>query len=156
MQVIQRGFAYKAGHEPAVFVNNDTKVICQGITGKQVSYSFGGRCILEQFRKYLRCLTRLLQGTFHTLQAIEYGTKMVGGVNPKKAGTSHLGLPVFKNVTQAKKETDCEASVIYVPAPHAKEAIMEGIDAELDLIVVITDGVPAQDMLYVLSALKSQ
>jgi succinyl-CoA synthetase alpha subunit len=81
---------------------------------------------------------------------------MVGGVNPKKAGTSHLGLPVFKNVAQAKKETDCEASVIYVPAPHAKEAIMEAIDAEIDLIVVITDGVPAQDMLYVLSALKSQ
>ena len=80
---------------------------------------------------------------------------MVGGVNPKKAGTSHLGLPVFKNVAQAKKETDCEASVIYVPAAHAKEAIMEAIDAEIDLIVVITDGVPAQDMLYVLSALKS-
>jgi succinyl-CoA synthetase alpha subunit len=81
---------------------------------------------------------------------------MVGGVNPKKAGTSHLGLPVFSTVAQAKKETDCDASVIYVPASHAKDAIMDGINAELDLIVVITDGIPAQDMLYVISALKDQ
>jgi succinyl-CoA synthetase alpha subunit len=80
---------------------------------------------------------------------------MVGGVHPKKAGITHLGLPVFANVADAKKATDCEASVIYVPAPFAKDAIMESINAEMDLIVVITDGIPAQDMLYVLSALKS-
>ena len=74
---------------------------------------------------------------------------MVGGVNAKKAGTTHLGLPVFKNVAEAKKVTDCEATVLYVPAPFAKDAIMEAIDSEIELIVVITDGIPAQDMLYV-------
>jgi len=88
---------YKAGTEPKVFVNKFTKVICQGITGKH--------------------------GTFHTEQAIAYGTKMVGGVNNRKAGTTHLNLPVFGTVTEAKKHTDCEASVIYVPAPFAADAI---------------------------------
>ena len=97
-----------------VWVNKDTKVICQGMTGNQ--------------------------GTFQTQQALEYGTQMVGGVSPKKAGSTHLGLPVFKDCQQAKTQTGCNASVIYVPPPGAASAILEAIDAELDLCVVITDG----------------
>jgi len=121
---------------PAVYVNRDTKVICQGITGKQ--------------------------GTFHTEQACEYGTKMVGGVNPKKAGSQwkstdgKFSLPVFKDCAQAKKESGCNASVIYVPAPGAAKAIMDGIEAELDLVVCITEGIPQLDMVKVKHALKSQ
>ena len=129
MQLSRRGI-YKPGTEPKVFINKHTKVICQGMTGKH--------------------------GTFHTQQAMDYGTQMVGGVNNKKAGTQHLNLPVFGSVTEAKKETDCEASVIYVPPPFAADAILEAVEAEIDLIVCITEGIPALDMIKVKSAMKSQ
>ncbi|KAF8081718.1 hypothetical protein N665_0870s0039 [Sinapis alba] len=114
----------------AVFVDKNTRVMCQGITGKN--------------------------GTFHTEQAIEYGTNMVAGVTPKKGGTEHLGLPVFNSVAEAKAETKANASVIYVPAPFAAAAIMEGIQAELDLVVCITEGIPQHDMVRVKHALNSQ
>ncbi|MGB0720457.1 MAG: succinate--CoA ligase subunit alpha, partial [Bdellovibrionales bacterium] len=93
----------------SVLVNKETKVICQGFTGAQ--------------------------GTFHSEQAIAYGTKMVGGVTPGKGGTEHLGLPVFNTVDEAKHATGCNASVIYVPPPFAADAILEAIDAELDLAI---------------------
>lgn len=99
---------------PNVWVNKHTKVICQGMTGNQ--------------------------GTFQTQQALDYKTQMVGGVSPKKAGTTHLGLPVFKDCMDAKKATGCTASVIYVPPPGAADAILEAINAEIGLVVVITDG----------------
>jgi len=98
----------------------------------------------------------LSQGTFHTEQSIDYGTQMVGGVNARKAGSTHLGLPVFKDVTQAKAETGADASVIYVPPPFAADAILEAVEAEMDLVVCITEGIPALDMIKVKSIMRSQ
>ena len=112
----------------SVIVNKDTKVICQGFTGSQ--------------------------GTFHSEQAIKYGTKMVGGVTPKKGGTQHLGLPVFDTVKEAKEKTQANASVIYVPPPYAANAILEAIDSEIELIVCITEGIPVIDMLNVKDKLR--
>ena len=112
----------------AVLVNENTKVICQGLTGSQ--------------------------GTFHTEQAIAYGTKMVGGVTPGKGGQTHLDLPVFNSVHEAKHVTEANASVIYVPPPFAADSILEAIDAEMELIVCITEGIPVLDMARVARALE--
>ena len=112
----------------AVLVNENTRVICQGLTGSQ--------------------------GTFHSEQAIAYGTKMVGGVTPGKGGSSHIGLPVFDTVAEARHATQANATAIYVPPPFAADAILEAIDAEMELIVCITEGIPVLDMMKVKRALE--
>ncbi|KAJ3187587.1 Succinate--CoA ligase [ADP/GDP-forming] subunit alpha, mitochondrial [Irineochytrium annulatum] len=124
-----------------LMINKNTKVICQGFTGKQVG-------ILISFRRDLTedAHPDYFGGTFHSRQAIEYGTNMVGGVSPGKAGTTHLGLPVFASVKEAMKEVRPDASVIYVPPPGAGKAIIEAIEAEVPLAVCITEGIPQQDM----------
>ena len=111
----------------SILINKDTRVICQGITGSQ--------------------------GTFHSEQAIAYGTRMVGGTAPGKGGSMHLGLPVFDTLAQARREVECDASVIYVPPAGAADAICEAIDAEIPLIVCITEGIPVLDMVRVKRAL---
>lgn len=111
----------------SVLVNNNTKVICQGLTGSQ--------------------------GTFHSEQAIAYGTTMVGGVTPGKGGQTHLDLPIFNSVHEAKHVTGANATVIYVPPPFAADSILEAIDAEMELIVAITEGIPVLDMMKVKRAL---
>lgn len=107
----------------SILINKNTKVICQGFTGKQ--------------------------GTFHSEQAIAYGTKMVGGVTPEKGGQTHLGLPVFNTVKEAYQATKADASVIYVPAPFCKDSIIEAAEAGIKLIICITEGIPTLDMLQV-------
>ena len=107
----------------AILVNASTKVLCQGFTGSQ--------------------------GTFHSEQAIAYGTKMVGGVTPGKGGTRHLDLPVFNTVQEARAQTGCNASVIYVPPPFAADAILEAVGAGIELVICITEGVPVLDMVKV-------
>lgn len=107
----------------AILINKNTKIICQGITGSQ--------------------------GSFHTEQCMAYGSKFVGGVTPGKGGTSHLGLPVFNTVKQAKEKTGCTVSMIFVPPPFAADSIMEAVDADLDLVICITEGIPVLDMVKV-------
>ncbi len=114
----------------AVLVDSDTKVVCQGFTGSQ--------------------------GTFHSEQAIAYGTRMVGGVTPGKGGTTHLDLPVFDTVADAVDATGADASVIYVPPPFAADAILEAVDAGVSLVVCITEGIPVQDMVRVKNAMTGR
>lgn len=113
----------------SILVNKSTKVICQGFTGHH--------------------------GTFHSKQAIKYGTKLVGGVTPNKGGTKHLDLPVFSSVEEAKNKTGANASMIYVPAKFAASAILEAIDSKIELIVCITEGIPVLDMIKVKQVLNN-
>ena len=113
----------------SILVNKKTKLICQGFTGKH--------------------------GTFHSEQAIQYGTNLVGGVTPKKGGQKHLDRPVFNTVSEAKKETDANSTMIYVPAKHAAAAIIEAIESSIELIVCITEGIPILDMLKVKKRLNN-
>lgn len=113
----------------SILVDKNTKVLCQGFTGKQ--------------------------GTFHSEQAIAYGTKMVGGITPRKGGQQHLGLPVFNTVREAVRETQANASVIYVPPPFAADSILEASDAGIELVVCITEGIPVLDMIKVRAALDA-
>jgi len=121
---------FSAQPEPLVFIDENTRLIVQGFTGKN--------------------------GTFHSKQAIEYGTKLVGGVTPKKGGQTHLGLPVFNTVAEARKKTRCNASVIYVPAPFAASAILEAAEAGVELIVCITEGVPQHHMVAALARMRRE
>lgn len=133
VNVARRTYANNGGYESTyknLLINADTKVICQGFTGKQA--------------------------TFHSQQSMDYGTKMVGGVSPKKAGQTHLGLPVFGTVREAADATKADASVIYVPPPGAAQAILEAIEAEIPLVVAITEGIPQHDMIRVKQALMTQ
>ena len=114
----------------AIMIDKNTKVICQGLTGSQ--------------------------GTFHSEQAIKYGTQMVGGVTPGKGGTSHIDLPVFNSCHEAVEKTGANATVIYVPPPFAADAIMEAVDAELDLAICITEGIPINDMIKVKAFMKGK
>ncbi|HKP80096.1 MAG TPA: succinate--CoA ligase subunit alpha [Phenylobacterium sp.] len=112
----------------SILINKNTRVICQGLTGAQ--------------------------GTFHSEQAVAYGTRMVGGVTPGKGGTTHIGLPVYDTVAEAVKQTGADASVIYVPPPFAADSILEAIDAEVPLIICITEGIPVADMVRVKRSLS--
>jgi len=114
----------------SVLVDKDTKVLCQGFTGSQ--------------------------GTYHSQQALEYGTRLVGGVTPGKGGRQHLGLPVFNTVAEAVDETGAEATVVYVPPPFAADAILEAVDADIRIIVTITEGIPVQDMMRVKAVLQER
>ena len=126
---MRSGRPLRAGFdEMAILINKNTRVICQGFTGKN--------------------------GTFHSDQAIAYGTQMVGGTSPGKGGSTHLGLPVFDTVAEAKAKTDCNASVIYVPPAGAADAICEAIEAQIALIICITEGIPVLDMVRVKRALS--
>jgi succinyl-CoA synthetase alpha subunit len=114
----------------SILIDRNTKVICQGFTGTQ--------------------------GTFHSEQCLAYGTKMVGGITPGKGGTSHIGLPVFNTVREAKERTGCTASVIFVPPPFAADSILEAVEAELDLVICITEGIPVLDMVKVRQYMKGK